>query len=137
VLLHAPVAPERLDGRGAPERDGSRARVRRASPRSVRVDAELEHAGFLVVSDAFYPGWEAEVDGKPAPLLRANHAFRAVWLERGAHRVRFRYRPGPWRVGLALAAVAALALAVVAAAGRRGAPGLALLPRRGNDGSDA
>ncbi len=47
--------------------------------------------GFLVVSDTFFPGWTARVDGKPAPIYRANLYVRAVPLAAGAHRVELRY----------------------------------------------
>jgi len=117
VLLHEGEPAGRLEVPGAPERDGCRARVRSHGRHVVELEAELEHAGWLVTSEAFYPGWSVEVDGKSAPLRRANHAFRAVWLEAGRHEVRFRYRSLPWLAGLAIAAVAAAAL--LAASGRR------------------
>jgi hypothetical protein len=119
VLLHESEPASRLEVPGAPERDGCRARVTGHRRHAVEVTAELEHPGWLVLSEAFYPGWSAEVDGKPAPLRRANHAFRAVWLEAGRHEVRFRYRPLWWRVGLAIAGVAAAALLAAAGARRR------------------
>jgi hypothetical protein len=56
------------------------------------------------------------VDGRPAPLLRADVNFRAVPLEAGTHTVEFRYRSRPFERGLLLSAVAAcltLALALV------------------------
>jgi hypothetical protein len=112
VLLHEPVPESRLDGRGAPERDGSRARVVRHAPSEVVIEAELEHAGFLVVSEVDYPGWGAEVDGAPALHYRANHAFRAVWLDPGKHTVRFVYGARAFWLGAALAAGAALAWAL-------------------------
>ena len=49
--------------------------------------------GFLVVSDALAPGWTARLDGKPAPLLRADLAFRAVPVPAGRHRVEMHYNP--------------------------------------------
>lgn len=49
--------------------------------------------GFLVVSDALVPGWTALVDGKPAPLLKVDLAFRAVPVPAGAHVVEMRYNP--------------------------------------------
>lgn len=66
--------------------------------------------GFLVLLDAWYPGWEATLDGRPAPVLRANHAFRAVALrEAGEHTVEFHYVPPSVRTGFFLSA-AGLAL---------------------------
>jgi hypothetical protein len=47
----------------------------------------------LVFTDLYYPGWTAEIDGRPAEIVRANFAFRAVSVPAGTHTVRFRYRP--------------------------------------------
>ena len=49
--------------------------------------------GWLVVSDGFVPGWRAELDGRPTPILRADYAFRAVAIPAGRHTVVMRYRP--------------------------------------------
>jgi Bacterial membrane protein YfhO len=49
--------------------------------------------GYLVTTDAYYPGWRAYVDGKPAPIYRANLAFRALRIPPGEHRVVYRYQP--------------------------------------------
>ncbi|MDA1313335.1 MAG: YfhO family protein [Acidobacteria bacterium] len=60
--------------------------------------------GYVVFADPYFPGWEAEVDGSPAPLYRAYGALRAVNLAAGEHDVRFVYRPssvywGAWLSG--------------------------------------
>ncbi|HEY9721802.1 MAG TPA: YfhO family protein [Oscillatoriaceae cyanobacterium] len=57
----------------------------------VTLEATLTHPGWLVLSDIYYPGWKAEVDGKPAQILPADVAFRAVYLTPGTHRVVFTY----------------------------------------------
>jgi uncharacterized membrane protein YfhO len=46
-----------------------------------------------VLADTWYPGWQATVDGEPAAMMRANHAFRAVQLEAGEHEIEMLYRP--------------------------------------------
>jgi len=68
----------------------------------------------LVVMDTDYPGWEATVDGKPAPILRANGAFRAVEVPAGTHRIGFAFHPSFARSGL-LGSLLFLALAPLAA----------------------
>jgi uncharacterized membrane protein YfhO len=47
----------------------------------------------LVVLEAYHPGWQATVDGRPAPILRANALFRGVPLAAGHHRVEMVFRP--------------------------------------------
>jgi membrane protein YfhO len=53
--------------------------------------------GILVLSDAYFPGWGATVDGRPARILPADWGLRGVTLPEGTHEVVFRYRPG-WLV---------------------------------------
>jgi len=79
------------------------------------VHARAPGGGFLVVTDAYYPGWQAFVDGQPAPILRADYLFRAVALPPGEHLVSFRFAPPSLERGAALS-MTGLAIAVGAAA---------------------
>lgn len=69
------------------------------TPNRVTIRAALDAPGYLVLADTWYPGWRATVDGRPANLLRANYAFRAIWLEAGEHVVEMTYRPASALVG--------------------------------------
>jgi hypothetical protein len=80
----------------------------------VDVQADAPAGGFLVLTDPYYPGWHAFVDGQEAPILRADYLFRAVALGPGSHLVRFAFTPtsferGIWMslagVGVALGAI--------------------------------
>jgi len=53
----------------------------------------------LVLSDTYYPGWKAFVDGKPEKIYQANYAFRAIPLSAGAHRIKFVYDPASFKLG--------------------------------------
>jgi hypothetical protein len=82
-------------------------------PERIRLSAA--GPGYLLLTDAFYPGWTATVDGAPATILRANILFRAVWLPQGRHEIEFRYAPpsvtlGLWISGMSWPAVVALGL---------------------------
>lgn len=83
------------------------------------VDVDAPAGGFLVLSEAWFPGWRAIVDGIEVPLLRANHLFQAVRLEPGRHRVRFVYRPRYLTIGLVLAVGALLVPCVILVVQRR------------------
>jgi hypothetical protein len=87
-----------------------------------RVLMTAEGPGYLVLTDAYYPGWVARVDGEPTPILRADLMFRAVALGPGTHAVEFVYAPSSVRVGMAVSGAAWLGLVaalVWVARGRR------------------
>ena len=65
---------------------------------------------YLVLSDAWYPGWSTTVDGQPADILRANAVFRAVRLSPGDHTVEFRYRSTSFLVGSVISIVSFLSV---------------------------
>jgi hypothetical protein len=73
---------------------------------AVHLRASLAEPGYLVLTDAFYPGWTVEVDGQPTEILRADLYFRAVSLAAGEHDVTFSYWPGTTYLGLALSFIA-------------------------------
>jgi len=81
--------------------------------------------GLLIVSEIYYaPGWRATIDGKPVPILQANHVLRAVEVPAGAHTVEMRFASRAYRLGRTLNRIGGLALVLLAAvgfaAGRRG-----------------
>ena len=59
----------------------------------------------LVISDTWYPGWKAWVDGVETPLQHADYALRGIALPAGNHRVVCAYRPSWWRPALSLSAL--------------------------------
>ncbi|HEX7118730.1 MAG TPA: YfhO family protein [Longimicrobiales bacterium] len=75
------------------------ARVLRHEPDAVEVAVQANDSAYLVLTDNYYEGWTASVDGAPAPVLRANHTFRAVVVPPGEHSVVFRFEPRPLRAG--------------------------------------
>jgi hypothetical protein len=81
--------------------------------RVVEIEADLDAAGFVVLADSYYEGWQATVDGAPAPIYPTNHLFRGVPVPAGRHRVRFEYRPWSFTVGAAGSLVALLALGIL------------------------
>jgi hypothetical protein len=76
---------------------------------SVSLTCSSEHDAFLYVSDTYYPGWKAYIDGKEVSIYRANLAFRAVYLPKGFHTVLFVYRPFSFYIGCCLTTLGLLA----------------------------
>jgi hypothetical protein len=106
VILEVPPPLPPTPGKG-------RADVAQYAPNRIAVKTQSDQPGYLVLSELFYPGWEAAVDGKAAPILKADCILRAVVVDKGAHEVIFQYRPRSLMLG---AAVSAGTLALLLAA---------------------
>jgi hypothetical protein len=89
----------------------------------VVVETTSLQGGLLVLSDNYYPGWKASVDGQPSLVFRANHTMRAVRVPAGTHVVSFEFAPVTfWTsvyVSVAATIVTLAALAVATARARR------------------
>jgi len=97
VIIEKPpgvTLPEKTD-----EERTSPVEIVKSLPQEVVVTATLSDAGVLVLSDVYYPGWNAYVDGRHAEMLRANYSFRAIALGAGEHTVSFRYEPRSFAMG--------------------------------------
>jgi hypothetical protein len=99
--------PEGVPARAAP---AGTVRVAEFRPDRVRLHADLDNPGHVVLVDAFAAGWEATVDGRPTRVLRANEAFRAVAVDAGSHEVEMVYRPRGFRLGLVTSGITAAGL---------------------------
>lgn len=86
--------------------------VKRPTPNRVIIECETEQPAFLVLTDTFYPGWAATVDGVKTPVYCTNYAFRGVPIPSGKHTVVFNFRPASFFVGvyMAIGAVAVIFL---------------------------
>ena len=111
TVLLDPLPPE-VATWNAPSDAGAETRLERDEPEHIAIRTRGANPAVLVLNDAFYPGWEATLDGVAAPLLRANTAFRAVLVPAGEHVVEMRYRARSFRRGLALAGIAIVLLGV-------------------------
>ena len=69
------------------------------APERVVIDVKTNAAGYLLLTDTWYPGWQAAVDGQPAPIYRADYIFRAVPISPGQHTVTFEYHPQSFALG--------------------------------------
>jgi hypothetical protein len=67
---------------------------------TVTIRVTLSQPGWVVLADTYYPGWTATLDGRPAEILRADYAFRAVRAEAGEHTLIFEYHPRSFAAGL-------------------------------------
>jgi len=104
-----------------PGRDEGTVRGRRNGPGSVvtrrrglgfELTAEMQRRGWVVITETAWTGWRARLDGREVPLGIGDHAFLALAVPKGSHRIELFYRPRSFELG---AGVSAASLVLVAA----------------------
>jgi hypothetical protein len=95
-----------LAGTGA---GASQARVVDWSPSHLSVEVDQANDGLLILSENDYPGWQASVDGRKAPIVLANATLRAVEVPAGQHRVEMDFKPSSVALGLTISLATLLA----------------------------
>jgi len=90
--------------------------VRLVSYGSQRVELEVPAGapGLLVLTDAYFPGWRATVNGRAAPIMPTDVAFRGVMLSGDAATVVFTYHAPGGNLGWGIPVLAGLALLAAA-----------------------
>ncbi|MFH1563152.1 MAG: YfhO family protein [Nitrospirota bacterium] len=88
-------------------------------PNKVIITASSPIDCLLFLSDTYYPGWKAYIDGQETKIYRANYIFRAIKFPAGSHQVEFVYSPMSFKVGL-LGSLLTLIILVIVMRGRLG-----------------
>lgn len=113
VLCDVATVPELPEtGDGPP----GEARIAQWNWNRVTVDVEANKRSVLVMADAYFPGWEARIDGESVDIFPAYHFFRGVVVPEGKHTVELVYRPASFRIG-AYVSVVALGFSIIPALG--------------------
>ncbi len=94
-------------------------RITRYEPNRLLLETSAPTATVLVVSEMFYPGWVATVDGQPAPILLTDYLLRGVALPAGQHKVEMYYAAPAARTGALISALTLLLLGGLAIYTRR------------------
>jgi len=96
---------------------GADARLESYGAEKVVIRATATAPSLLVLTDDFYPGWNATVDGRSETVQRVDYLLRGVSLSPGTHTIVFRYQPTSWKLGVIISLLCALGLlAAVASA---------------------
>jgi len=69
---------------------------------NINLKVFTEKQGLMVLSDSYYPGWKAFVDGVPAKIYIADYAFRAIVVPAGEHEITFLFSPFSFKIGMAI-----------------------------------
>ncbi len=93
VLAKNPGLQSTIDFKGE-------ALVSEHTPSQVVIKTKADTSSLLFLSDTYYPGWKAYVDGKELEIYLADYAFRAVVVPQGNHTVTFTYDPLSFKIGI-------------------------------------
>lgn len=91
----------------------AKAILTRMDSRNLEIQAEAQDRTVVVLAQNFYPSWHATVNGQPAPVLRANHAFQAIPIPAGKSTVRLDYVDWPFRIGAGVSLLTLLGCALL------------------------
>ncbi len=94
----------------AEETTHGQVKVTRYEPQRIELETHHSQPGFLVLSEIYYRGWEARIDGQKTPVHRADYALRGIAVPPGDHRVEFVFRAPTFRNGAVYSAIGALLL---------------------------
>jgi uncharacterized membrane protein YfhO len=78
----------------------SDAKISSYSPNKVVVNVSSKNPGLLLLSDTYYPGWKAFINGGETKIFEADYSLRAVKIPGGKSTVSFVYDPLSFRAGL-------------------------------------
>ena len=94
----------------APNADAANGTVATSTyaPQQIIFDVNAPADGLLIVSENFYPGWRATIDGQETEILRANLTLRALPIRAGQHRVEMWYDPLSFKIGATLSGITLL-----------------------------
>jgi hypothetical protein len=119
AVTEEPIPGLPRNGRDAPAAPAGSARIARYEDERVDVRTSTGRPALLVLTDSFFPGWKATVDGEEARVHRVDYLVRGVRVPAGRHTVRFRYEPASWRTGWILSLVALVVVLAAVAVGLR------------------
>jgi hypothetical protein len=79
-------------------------------PNRVELRARLDRPGLVILADTYYPGWRLTIDGRPAPIFRANRMMRGAAVPEGEHSLVYTYAPLSFRIGAMVSTAGLLVL---------------------------
>lgn len=99
------------EGRNHPaSQSHSEVTILRSGVDEIELAVEMGDEGFVVLSNQYYPGWRAYVDGREERIYRANYILMAVPLAEGSHTVKFVYEPAMHQINLLVRIIVPLGL---------------------------
>jgi hypothetical protein len=103
VLEGEPFSESRIRDQGKPV--AISCKVLRYEQEKIVIRVSTERKGYLVLSEVYYPGWQASVNGEDVDVLCGNYIFRAIPIEPGDHEVDLSFISWPFRIGMLISLI--------------------------------
>ena len=94
-------------------KQNSEAQIIKYSPNNVQIHVNQNDPSILILTDTFYPGWHAYVDGEESEIMRANGLVRAVFVPSGSHVVEFTFLPQSFIYGVLISVISVVLLIII------------------------
>lgn len=75
------------------------------TPNKIEISVNTQRESMVVLTDNYYSGWEAAIDGNETKIYRANYTFRAIKVPEGKHEITFSYEPKSFQYGMLISAL--------------------------------
>ncbi|MBI5035414.1 MAG: YfhO family protein [Chloroflexi bacterium] len=98
---------------GDAQRADESVRITSYQPERITLSVQAQSDAYVLLTDTWYPGWVARVDGVETPIQRGDYIFRAVRVSAGAHQIEFEYRPTTLYIGAVISLVVLVFLGAV------------------------
>lgn len=79
-----------------------KAHITSYSINAISLDVETSHNGFLLLSEMYFPGWNAYIDGKQTEIFQTDYNLRGIFVSAGSHKIEVRFEPESFRKGVIL-----------------------------------
>ena len=80
---------------------------------TIRYESNSNGNNLAVFSEIYYKDWNAYIDGKPAPIIKANYVLRALPVPAGKHNIEFRFEPKMLKLGWTLTTISSWILSIL------------------------
>lgn len=106
VLLEEKLPAKLIEGTGS-------AKLISSNINSQKFEVKTNKTAIFYISDTYFPGWTAKINGEESKLYRANYNFRAVLAPAGSSTIEFSYLPTHFILGLKISAISLILLAAL------------------------
>lgn len=107
VILEEQLPQDLMQQLNSPPLSESKAEVVLFTANKIIINTYNDQSSLLVLTDIYYPGWHAFVDGKETHIYRADGLVRTIFVPSGNHSVEFSYMPQSFVIGLSISLITA------------------------------